>query len=89
MSSPRYRWRHQKIREALLPQAWGQICHLCGRPMLRGQLLDLDHDLTGQGYRGMAHARCNRRDGAIRGNAIQKWKRKRRSVIFPDWKETK
>jgi hypothetical protein len=50
MSKPKYRWHHQKVREALLPQAWGQVCHLCGRPMLRGQLLDLDHDLLGQGY---------------------------------------
>jgi hypothetical protein len=86
MSAPKYRWRHQKIREALLPQAWGQVCHLCGRPMLRGQLLDLDHDVTGQGYRGMAHRSCNRRDGAIRGNWMQKRLRARRSVIFPDWR---
>jgi hypothetical protein len=83
MSKPKYRWHHQKVREALLPQAWGQTCHLCGRPMLRGQLLDLDHDLTGQGYRGMAHRACNRRDGAIRGNWMQKRLRARRSVIFP------
>jgi hypothetical protein len=81
MSKPKYRWRHQKIREALLPQAYGKTCHLCGLLMLPGQLLDLDHDATGQSYLGMAHRCCNRRDGAFRGNAIRKWKRS--SVIFP------
>jgi hypothetical protein len=81
MSKPKYRYRHQQTREALLPQAYGSVCHLCGRPMLRGELLDLDHDVTGQLYRGMTHRSCNRREGAIRGNAIRKWKRS--SVIFP------
>jgi Recombination endonuclease VII len=81
MSAPKYRWHHQKIRAALLPQAYGKVCHLCGWLMLPGQLLDLDHDVTGQAYRGMAHRRCNRREGAIRGNRMRL--RKRRSVIFP------
>jgi hypothetical protein len=81
MSKPKYRYRHQKVREALLPAAWGTACHLCGRPMLRGQLLDLDHDVTGQSYRGMTHRGCNRRDGAIRGNWLRK--RRRSSTIFP------
>jgi hypothetical protein len=81
MSAPRYRWQHQKIREAMLPAACGKVCHLCGRLMLPGQLLDLDHALDGQSYRGMTHRGCNRRDGAIRGNLIRRLKRN--SVIFP------
>lgn len=81
MSEPRYRYRHQRIREALLPTAYGKVCHLCGYLMLQGQPLDLDHALDGQSYRGMAHAWCNRREGAIRGNRLRL--RKRRSVIFP------
>jgi hypothetical protein len=38
--------------------------------MLPGQALDLDHT-AGAGYRGFAHARCNRAEGARRGNAAR------------------
>jgi hypothetical protein len=31
--------------------------------MYRTQQLDLDHDDDRQGYRGLAHARCNRQAG--------------------------
>jgi hypothetical protein len=83
MAEKKYRWRHQKMREALLPAAYGMPCPFCGGLMLPGQSLDLDHMPGQESYRGMAHAKCNRRDGARRGNAIRKWKRQRRSTIFP------
>lgn len=65
---------HQAVRKALLADAYGQPCHHCGRPMVKGQALDLDHTADRTGYRGFAHASCNRSDGAKRGNA-----RRRRS----------
>jgi hypothetical protein len=81
MSAPRYRWKHQKLREALLPRAYGQRCIHCGYVMLQGQALDLDHTADGTTYRGIVHARCNRAEGARRGNALRGLRR--RSVIFP------
>lgn len=60
---------HQRIRKALLAEAYGQDCHHCGEPMLPGQALDLDHTADRTGYRGFAHASCNRSEGARRGNA--------------------
>jgi len=49
--------------------------------MLEGQALDLDHTADGEGYRGMAHSRCNRSEGARRGNAA-KARRRRRGGVF-------
>lgn len=68
---------HQRIRKALLDEAYGQSCHHCGHPMLPGQSLDLDHTGDRTAYRGFAHASCNRRDGARRGNA----KRRRSATL--------
>jgi hypothetical protein len=51
--------------------AVGRICHFCGRPMLPGQPLDLDHAPDGRGYRGVSHASCNRSDGGRKGMLIQ------------------
>ena len=62
----RYGYTHQRIRKALLPFAYGRRCHFCGRLMLPGQPLDLDHTVDRSGYRGMTHSSCNRRDGARR-----------------------
>jgi hypothetical protein len=39
--------------------------------MQEGQALDLDHTADGAGYRGMVHATCTRREGAMRGNAAR------------------
>lgn len=72
-----YGAEHQAVRKALLDEAYGQPCHHCGHPMLKGQALDLDHTADRTGYRGFAHASCNRRDGARRGNA-----RRRRSTAL-------
>lgn len=79
---PRHlRWArpHQELRAALLPGAIGKICHLCGLPMRAGQRLALDHAADGVGYRGMAHERCNNRDGGKRGAAL----RRRRGGAIP------
>lgn len=64
-----YGTHHQRLRAQLLPDAYGKACHFCGHPMLPGQPLDLDHSPDRQSYRGMAHASCNRRDGAAKTNA--------------------
>jgi hypothetical protein len=63
-----YGHQHQQLRRALLPFAYGQTCHHCGNTMLPGQALDLDHTDDRTGYRGMAHATCNRRAGARKAN---------------------
>lgn len=59
---------HQRKRDALLPHAYGQPCPMCGRVMVYGQALDLDHTvplaLGGRDGDRIAHARCNRSRGA-------------------------
>jgi hypothetical protein len=73
-----YGYEHQRLRAALLPQAYGHHCpHWgidpeCTGPMLPGQPLDLDHTDDRTNYRGMAHAPCNRRAGARKGNAARR-----------------
>lgn len=67
-----YGYSHQQLRQALLPYAYGQRCHHCGNTMQPGQPLDLDHTEDRAGYRGMAHATCNRRAGAHKGNAMRR-----------------
>lgn len=65
-----YGWKHRQARAAALARLHaGTPCHLCGHPMYHTQALDLDHTPTRSGYRGLAHAACNRADGARRGNA--------------------
>jgi hypothetical protein len=39
-----YSAKHQQLRKALLPQAYGTACCRCGRPLLPGQEIHLDHD---------------------------------------------
>ena len=63
--------QHQKLRKALLPQAYGTPCVRCGHVMLPGQELHLDHNDTRTGYLGFAHARCNVRAAARKARAIQ------------------
>jgi hypothetical protein len=66
---------HQTVRKVLLAALEpGAPCPRCGRPMLPGQQLDLDHLIArvighGQGPRAMAHAYCNRQAGGRLGNA--------------------
>ena len=44
-------------------------CVLCGLPIEPGTPWDLDHKPDLSGYRGPTHQRCNRSDGAKRGNS--------------------
>jgi hypothetical protein len=62
--------------------AVGRICHFCGRQMLPGQPLDLDHAPDGRGYRGVSHASCNRSDGGRKGMLIQLARRGQRRRKF-------
>ena len=80
-----YGWHHQKLRQQMLPHAWGTLCHFCGLPMIPGQPLDLDHTDDRRSYRGMTHRACNRADGARKVNA----KRNSKGPLFnpraADW----
>jgi hypothetical protein len=66
---------HQKLRKALLPQAYGKPCYRCGQPMLPGQELHLDHDDHDDHdrtkYRGFSHKSCNLKAAARKARAIQ------------------
>lgn len=68
----RYAGQHQSIRRHTREAAYGTPCVRCGRLMLDGQDLDLDHEDDGDGYRGWAHSRCNRRAGGQLGAARRK-----------------
>jgi hypothetical protein len=68
-------------------------CCLCGRLILPGKIRvgnqwhrswDLDHIPGTTRYRGPAHRRCNRRDGAIRGNKAR-GRRRRRAKVERTW----
>lgn len=75
----RYGHWHRKLREALLPAAYGQPCVHCGKLMRLGQRLALDHTADGSGYRGIVHGRCNESEAGRRGNAKR---RRRRGGVF-------
>jgi hypothetical protein len=47
--------QHQKLRKALLPQAYGKPCYRCGQTMLPGEELHLDHTDDRTGYGGFSH----------------------------------
>lgn len=74
----RYAGQHQSIRRHTREAAYGTPCVRCGRLMLEGQYLDLDHTDDGGGYRGWAHARCNRRAGGMLGAARRAAKQRAR-----------
>jgi hypothetical protein len=69
------------MRRKLLPLAIGTLCPMCGRVMLEGQALDLDHSVP-QRFAGLGrshgdrivHRSCNRRGGA----RITAWLRRNR-----------
>jgi hypothetical protein len=72
---------HQARRAQLAPYVAAGMarCSICHQPIVPGQKWDLDHTPDKSGYRGPAHAGCNRSEGAKRGNA----KRRR---YPPPWK---
>jgi hypothetical protein len=69
----KYGGEHRKLAAATKDSAWGTPCVRCGRPMLPGQEIHLDHlDGGGPGdYRGWAHAHCNTSAGASKGNRMR------------------
>jgi hypothetical protein len=92
MARRRYGRAHQRARAALLPLIeWGAtLCSRCLHPLLLGDEVDLDHDDSGQGYRGFSHhspcricgARCNQKAGGELGALRQgKQLRGRRCVV--------
>lgn len=48
------------------------VCVMASRWIPPGSAWDLAHDTTGTEWLGPAHARCNRREGAVRGNAMRR-----------------
>lgn len=85
ISRPLYDRAHRNARDRYLAAMRdGQPCCRCGRPMYRGQPLDLDHhDDDPTRYRGLAHARCNRSAGATKGNQLRGQRRHRVHGIQP------
>ena len=67
-----YGTEHNRARLAALARYQPtDPCCLCGHPLgTNTRQIHLDHHPNG-GYRGLAHARCNVRDGARRGRARQ------------------
>lgn len=75
-----YGWPHQQARaDAIKRMRDGTPCTRCGQPMHRAEskLIDLDHTDDRAGYRGLAHARCNRQAGQAKGVARRRAKRSR------------
>jgi hypothetical protein len=96
MRDPRYGPEHDReIRRWIPLIASGTVpCVLCGRVILPGKIRvggklqrswDLDHIPGTTRYRGPAHMRCNRRDGAIRGNIMRGARRRRREAVRRTW----
>lgn len=65
-----YGVEHQRLRAEWAPlvEEGNERCCLCGYLIDPGAPWHLDHSEDRTGYRGIAHADCNMRDGARRGN---------------------
>ena len=72
------RHRQERARIGVLVRGGKAVCVLCGLPIEKDALWDLDHKPDLSGYRGPTHQSCNRSDGAKRGNA----KRYRHSRVW-------
>jgi hypothetical protein len=73
----RYGGEHRKLAAATKDSAWGTPCTRCGRTMLPGQEIHLDHADGGgpADYRGWSHAYCNvaagnRMRGRVNGTPV-------------------
>lgn len=69
-----YGVKHQRARKAWEPRvnAGGVSCARCGRGIEPGSAWDLGHTADRSGYTGPEHMRCNRSEGARRGNAMRR-----------------
>ena len=81
MAKPRYRYAHQQIRKRLRAivdagEAYcvEPVCVMPSRWIQPGTPWDVCHDPTGTITTGPGHARCNRREGASRGNRMRRAK---------------
>ena len=69
---------HRRYVDQFRRFAYGKPCSRCGRPMLAGQRLHLDHADDGKGYIGghpansFSHEHCNTRAGQMKGEALRK-----------------
>jgi hypothetical protein len=54
-----YGEQHRRRVKAEREQQWGRPCARCGREMIRGQRLFLDHTNDRRGYLGWSHAKCD------------------------------
>lgn len=70
MPKPQYGTKHQaeRLKWKRVVDAGQASCCLCGEWITPGQPWDLDHLPGTDEYRGAACRRCNRSDGATRGN---------------------
>jgi hypothetical protein len=76
-----YGYAYQKLRKALLPQAYGTPCVRCGQLMLKGQQLHLDHDDWDRSrLLGFSHRACNLRAAAKKARAIQLYGKRTKPV---------
>lgn len=85
-----YGWEHQKLRnqwkpivELGLAQCHAESCLMADRWIPPGAAWDLGHTPDRTAWTGPEHTRCNRADGARRGNRMrgqrrQGWPRPRR-----------
>jgi hypothetical protein len=73
---------HRTTRRALLPTAYGSPCTRCGRLILVGDAIDLDHTDDRTAYLGFAHATCNRSAGATLGNRVRALTRRLRQATY-------
>jgi hypothetical protein len=51
--------QHRRKVAAEREQQYGKPCVRCGLPMLKGQVIQLDHTDDRTGYLGWSHQRCN------------------------------
>ena len=54
-----YGVEHRRRVAAEREQQYGKPCVRCGYPMVRGQVIQLDHTDDRSGYLGWSHQRCN------------------------------
>ena len=69
----KYGGAHRKLAAATKDSAWGKPCTRCGRTLVPGMEIQLDH-LDGGGpadYRGWSCASCNMSAGASKGNKMR------------------
>ena len=89
MPRDRSKWSgpHRRTAERWRPYAVGKPCNRCGKPMLPGEPVDLDHDDVNGGYLAphpadsFSHASCNRSAGARDGNQQRGERRARTRAI--------